>query len=146
MGREGQRGDLQTTVLVQEAYMRLVGSEGAAIPASRRHFFAAAANAMRQFLIDDARKRRSQKRGGGQRPVAISSEPACFDYDPTEMLALDDALARLRAHSARKAEIVQLRFFAGLGVEETADVLQVSPRQVEKEWHFARAWLHRELR
>lgn len=146
LAREGQRGDLQTTVLVQEAYLRLVGSDAAAIPANRRRFFAAAANAMRQFVIDDARKRRSHKRGDGQCPVALEVELACFDHDPTEILALDEALTKLRAHSERKAEIVQLRYFAGLSVDDAAEVLGISPRQLDKEWHFARAWLHRELR
>lgn len=146
MAREGRRGDLQTTVLVQEAYLRLVGSEGAAIPANRRHFFAAAANAMRQFLVDDARKRGRQKRGAGQRPAELSEEPATIDCDPAEILSLDEALTRLRALSERKAEIVQLRYFAGLSVDEAAEVLGISPRQVDKEWRFAKAWLHRELR
>ena len=145
MACEGRHGDLQTTVLVQEAYLRLVGSEGAAIPANRRHFFAAAANAMRQFLVDDARKRGRQKRGAGQRPAELSEEPATIDCDPAEILSLDEALTRLRALSERKAEIVQLRYFAGLSVDETAEVLGISPRQVDKAWRFAKAWLHREL-
>lgn len=157
MAREGRRGDLQTTVLVQEAYLRLMGGAArggdgadpqaaAAIPANRRHFFAAAANAMRQFLVDDARKRGRQKRGAGQRPAELSEEPATIDCDPAEILSLDEALTRLRALSERKAEIVQLRYFAGLSVDEAAEVLGISPRQVDKEWRFAKAWLHRELR
>lgn len=145
MAREGHRGDLQTTVLVQEAYLRLVGRDGAAVPANRRHFFAAAANAMRQFLVDDARKRGRLKRGGGRRPGEIGEAAAALDYDPAEVLALDEALAKLRAHDARKAEIVQLRYFTGLTRDETADVLGVSPRLIDKEWRFVKTWLHREL-
>lgn len=153
MAREGRRGDLQTTVLVQEAYLRLMehDHDGAALPVNRRHFFAAAANAMRQFLVDDARKRGRQKRGGGRTPAGIGEAvgageaAAALDADPAETLALDEALSRLRARDARKAEIVQLRYFAGLTIDETADVLEISPRQVDKEWRFARAWLHREL-
>lgn len=145
MGREGRRGDLQTTVLVQEAYLRLMGGDGAAVPANRRHFFAAAANAMRQFLVDDARKRGRIKRGGGRRPDEFGELAAALDCDPAEILALDDALAKLRVHDEQKAEIVQLRYFAGLSVDETAEILGISPRQVDKEWRFAKAWLHREL-
>lgn len=145
MAREGQRGHLQTTVLVQEAYLRLMGSDAAAIPSNRRHFFAAAANAMRQFLVDDARKRGRLKRGSGRRPGELSETAAAIDYDPVEVLALDEALAKLREHDAAKAEIAQLRYFTGLTVDETAEVLGISPRQVDKEWRFAKTWLHREL-
>lgn len=144
--REGRRADLQTTVLVQEAYLRLVGSknDGANLPANRRHFFAAAANAMRQFLVDDARKRGRQKRGGGRQPVGIG-DAAALATDPAEVLALDEALVKLREHDPPKAEIVQLRYYAGLSIDETAEVLGLSPRQVDKEWRFAKAWLHKQL-
>ena len=145
MAREGRRGDLQTTVLVQEAYMRIMGKDGAAVPENRRHFFAAAANAMRQFLVDDARKRGRAKRGGGRRPGELGEAVAALDCDPAEVLALDEALEKLRLHDAEKAEIVQLRYFAGLTIDETADVLGISPRKVDKEWRFAKTWLHREL-
>ncbi len=147
--RNERRGaDLQTTVLVQEVYLRLLGGNGAAVPANRRHFFAAAANAMRQFLVDDARRRRRQKRGGGRQACDVSAivgAHAALDRPPAEVLALNDALEKLRLRDARKAQIVDLRYFTGLTVDETADVLGVSPRQVDKEWQFARAWLHREL-
>lgn len=145
MAREGRGSDLQTTVLVQEAYLRLVGGDGDAMLGNRRHFFAAAANAMRQFLVDDARKRGRVKRGGGRRPGEIGEAAAALDCDPAEVLALDEALAKLRARDERKAEIVQLRYFAGLSVDETAEMLEISPRLVDKEWRFAKAWLHREL-
>jgi RNA polymerase sigma factor (TIGR02999 family) len=145
MALEGRRGDLQTTVLIQETYLRLVGADGGAIPANRRHFFGAAANAMRQFLVDDARKRGRLKRGGSRRPGELGEAAAALNHDPADVLALDEALAKLRAHDERKAEIVQLRFFAGLSIDETAEMLGLSPRQVDKEWCFAKAWLHREL-
>ena len=146
MAREGRRGDLQTTVLVQEAYLRLVGNgDGAAVPANRRHFFAAAANAMRQFLVDHARKRGAQKRRDDRRQAEFAEPAAPLDCDPSEVLALDEALAKLRKRDELKAEIVQLRYFAGLSIDETAEVLGISPRQVDKDWQFAKAWLHREL-
>jgi RNA polymerase sigma factor (TIGR02999 family) len=145
MAREGQRGDLQATVLVQEAYLRLMCGRDASVPANRRHFFAAAANAMRQFLVDDARKRGRQKRGDGRRTVEFREAIFGLGCNPGEVLALDEALAKLRGRDARKAEIVQLRYFAGLSIDETAEVLGISPRMVNKEWRFAKAWLHREL-
>ncbi len=145
MAREGRRGDLQTTVLVQEAYLRLLGGNGEALPQNRRQFFAFAANAMRQYLVDDARRRNRLKRGGGQ-PVAALAETALgCDHDPTEILAVDEALQKLRQRDPQKARIVELRYFTGLSIDETADVLEISPRQVDKEWQFIRAWLHREL-
>jgi RNA polymerase sigma factor (TIGR02999 family) len=143
---EGRRGDLQTTVLVQEAFLRLVGGgDGAVIPANRRHFFAAAKNAMRQFLVDDARSRGRHKRGDGRRPGALGEAVATFDSDPAEVLAVDEALEKLRQRDPRKAEIVEYRYFAGLTIDETAEQLGLSPRQVDKEWQFAKAWLRRGL-
>ncbi len=153
MARERCRGDIQTTVLVQEAYLRLVGSgDGAALPANRRHFFAAAANAMRQFLVDDARNRGRLKRGGGrvrrnlgETAADLEAAAVTLACNPAEILALDEALAALREHAPRKAEVVQFWYFAGLSSAETADVLGLSPRQVESDWRFAKAWLHRAL-
>jgi RNA polymerase sigma factor (TIGR02999 family) len=145
MAQEGRRGDIQTTVLVQEAYLRLVGNDGAAIPAHRPHFFAAAANAMRQFLVDDARKRGRLKRGAKQTPGELGGALGVFENDPAELLALDEALRKLRERDPQKAEIVQLRFFAGLTIDETAEALGVSSRLVDKEWRFAKAWLKREM-
>ncbi len=145
MVREGRRGDLQTTILVQEAWVRLCGRDGAVPPASRPLFFAAAANAMRQFLVDDARKKGRVKRGGKQPPGALGGAPDVFEHDPATVLAVDEALEKLREHDARKAEIVKLRFFAGLTIDETAETLGVSPRLVDQEWRFVKAWLKREL-
>jgi RNA polymerase sigma factor (sigma-70 family) len=168
-----QRGvNLQTTVLVHEAYLRLVGN-GQVHWANRRHFFAAAAKAMRRICVDDARKRERLKRGGpglGRKNAARAaakggadgqgacawhgpngplgnevSRAAVFDRDPGELLALDEALAKLEKEDPAKAEIVMLRYFAGLTIEETAVALGLAPRTVAKLWRFARAWLHREL-
>ena len=135
---------LQPTTLIHEAYLRLTGDEDVQW-ANRRQFFAAAAQAMRRIRIDDARKRNRQKRGGGDQPGRLATEPPVFDQDPTEVLAVDEALGRLEQIDARKAEVVLLRYFTGLTVIETAEVLAVSPRTVDNEWRFARAWLRREL-
>jgi len=144
MARERGRVTLQTTVLVNEAYMRLVGG-GPVRWLGRRHFFAAAAEAMRRICVDYARKRGSLKRGGGRRAVPLLESDRVEHCDPTDWLALDEALAWLDARDPRKAKIVMLRYFAGLSIDETAEVLGVSPRLVDKEWRFARAWLHRRL-
>jgi RNA polymerase sigma factor (TIGR02999 family) len=135
---------LQTTLLVHEAYLRLVGD----VPVdwnSRGHFFSAAANAMRRIRVDDARKRGRHKRGGGRRPGELGEQVAASDCDPAGVLALDEALQRLAQHDRRKAEVVTLRFFGGLSVDETAEALGISPRTVDSEWRFARAWLHHDL-
>ncbi len=135
---------LQPTALVHEAYLRLVGGADVAW-SSRRHFFAAAAQAMRRIRIEDARRQHRLKRGAGQRPALLHDDPAQPDSDPLELLAIDEALHKLEQQDPRKAEIVALRFFAGLTVDETARVLNVSPRTIDAEWRFARAWFHREL-
>ena len=142
----GERGSvtLQTTVLVSEAYLRLVGRRETHW-SGRRHFFAAAAEAMRRICVDYARKRGSLKRGGGLRGMPLMESDSVQESDPTDWLALDEALKWLQARDARKSEIVMLRYFAGLTVAETAELLGVSPRLVDKEWRFARAWLHRRL-
>ena len=100
---------------------------------------------MRQFLVDDARKRGRLKRGGGQKPAELGDVAATLGFDPAEVLALDEALEKLRAHDARKADVVQFRYFVGLTRDEMADMLGISPRLVDKEWRFAKTWLHREL-
>jgi RNA polymerase sigma factor (TIGR02999 family) len=145
MARESPGRTLQPTALVHEAYMRLVGSMGYNW-ASRRQFFAAAAKAMRRLRIDDARKRRRLKRGGGcGKPDVAGEEPAIFDQDPAEALAVDEALTKLEKTAPRAAAVVTQRYFAGLTVRETAEVLGLSVRAVEYDWQFARAWLHRAL-
>lgn len=137
-------GGFQPTTLVQEAYLRLF-VDGNGHYSSRRHFFGAAAQAMRRILVDDARKRGAVKRGRGIRPAALVFEPATFDADAEDLLALDEALEMLQAAFPRAAEVVHLRYFAGLTVDQTAEFLCIAPRTVDAEWNMARAWLHRVL-
>jgi RNA polymerase sigma factor (TIGR02999 family) len=134
----------QPTSLVHEAFLRLSANEQITW-ADRRHFFAAAAKAMRSARVDDVRKRNRLKRGGGWQPAALADGLATRDQDLVDVLAVDEALSRLEQHDPQKAEVVSLKYFAGLTIDEIADVLGVSPRKVDKEWYFARAWLHREL-
>jgi RNA polymerase sigma factor (TIGR02999 family) len=143
---------LQSTELVHEAYMRLRPADGAPWE-SRGHFFAAAAEAMRRILIDRARARGRRKRGGDAdgRPAQklsldLAESAALADADdPGTMLALDDAIERLSGQDERVAQIVRLRFYAGLSVDEVAEVLGTSTRTVLRDWAFARAWLYGEL-
>ncbi len=135
---------LQTTMLVHEAYVRLVGGQPVEWT-SRRHFFGAAAQAMRRILVDAARERAALKRGGERRRVALDDAPGTWAGDRTDVLALDEALTRLEVELPRAAEIVRLRYFAGLSIDDTAAALGVSPRAVDADWQFARAWLHRAL-
>lgn len=142
--RPGQT--LQTTALVHEAYLRLIGDDQTANRwENRRHFFAAAGRAMRRILVDNARQRGRIKHGGGRQRVPLNDHPASFDADSEEILHLDEALARLESFDPRKSEIVHLRYFAGLTIADTAAALGVSTSLVEKEWRLARAWLHSEL-
>jgi RNA polymerase sigma factor (TIGR02999 family) len=136
--------DLQTTILVHEAYFRLAGDDPAAWE-NRRYFFGAAANAMREVRADYARKRGSLKRGGGRAPVELTEGVGALDGDPVATAAFNEALDKLNAMAPREAEVVNLRCFAGLSVAETADLLGVSPRTVEADLRAARAWLYREL-
>jgi len=136
---------LQATALVNEAYLRLIEP---ARPSweDRGHFFRAAAEAMRRILIDHARGRGRQKRGGGRVRVSLSRVgPRSWD-EPERLLALDEALRRLEGQDPRAAEVVQLRYFGGLSVQETAEALGLSERTVKREWTFARAWLLDALR
>lgn len=144
MNREAPGRTLQPTALVHEAYMKLFGKTGGAFE-NRRHFFSAAARVMRQIRIDDARKRKRMKRGGNESPGELTDEPAVFAQDPSEVLAVHEALGRLEAFDERKAQLVTLRYFAGLTIDECAVALDVSRRTVINEWKVARAWLYREL-
>jgi len=137
---------LQPTALVHEAYLRLVGDDDAQEWENRGHFFAAAAEAMRRILIENARRRRSLKRGGGRDKLAISENDALIEFsDIDELLDLDAALTRLANDEPEMARLVELRYFAGLSVEESAKALGMSTRTVKRNWAFARAWLGREL-
>jgi RNA polymerase sigma factor (TIGR02999 family) len=136
---------LQPTALVHEAYLRLVGAADIQWN-GRGHFFGAAAQAMRRILVDRARERGAQKRGGGR---VLETDPQAIveseELNREEVLALDEALDRLAAIGKRRAEVVMLRCFAGLGIEETSLALGVSTATVKNEWKFARAWLRREV-
>lgn len=145
MAQESPGHTLQTTALVHEAYIRLIGNDHVEWK-NRRHFFKAASEAMRRIRIDEARRRKRLKRGGGRVRVSIDDAEATAGEDPAQLLAISDALRKLEQVDSRKAEVVQLRFFGGLSIDETAQALDLSPRTVDSDWHFARAWLHRELK
>lgn len=136
---------LQPTALVHEAWLRLKGAAGYTLQ-DRAHFIGLAASAMRQILVDHARAHRAGKRGGGQARVVLDEAFAFSDRGDLDLVALDEALQALGSLEPRQARIVELRFFAGLTVEETAEALGLSPATVKRDWTFARAWLHREIR
>jgi RNA polymerase sigma factor (TIGR02999 family) len=140
---------LNATALVHEAYVKLAGGTKPAEFEKTGHFYAAAAEAMRRILVDHARARVAQKRGGEGRRQGSSAldNIAVFsdDQSPEEILALDEALSRLTEQDAQAAEVVRLRFFAGLEIEQAAKVLGISSRTVKRQWQYARAWLYREL-
>jgi RNA polymerase sigma factor (TIGR02999 family) len=144
MMRESPGQTLQPTALVHEAYMRLVGHADVKWD-NRGHFFGAAARAMRRILVERARHRGRVKRGGGQKRVELRDEAMAVEPPSTDLLALDEALSALEAYDKRKCEVVMLRYFAGLTIEETAAALSLSIATIKNEWNFARAWLHREL-
>ena len=144
LGHERPDHTLQATALVHEAYIRLVGWEQQSW-SDRAHFYRAAAEAMRRILIDHARRRARAKRGGGRVRVDLEFANLSTWNDPDELLALDEALCRLMDEDPMAAEIVKLRFFTGLSVEDTAKALELSVRTVHREWKFARAWLFRAL-
>lgn len=131
---------LQPTALVHEAYLRLIGSDDPSWH-SRGHFFAAAAQAMRQILVDQARRKASLKRGGGHKRVALEEVELTIEPPAEDMLPLDEALVQLEKADPRKGQIVMLRYFAGLTNEETAATLGVSVPTVERDWRFSRAFL-----
>src|SRR5262245_61392043 len=135
---------LQPTALVHEAYLRLVRSQDPGWE-GRRHFFGAAAQAMREILVEQARRKASQKRGGQAQRVELAEGLAWIEPPADDLLALDEAVRRLQAEDPRLAEIVQLRYFTGLSVEETASVVGASVRTVKRDWRYARAWLARQL-
>jgi RNA polymerase sigma factor (TIGR02999 family) len=137
-GRPGET--LNTTALVHECYIKLAGSAEQSFQ-DRRHFLAVAARAMRQILVDYARMGLAGKRGGGLKPATLEPETAAVPDRAAELVALDEALTRLADLDARLAQIVELRFFGGLSVEETAEVLELSPRTVKRDWRKARAVL-----
>jgi RNA polymerase sigma factor (TIGR02999 family) len=160
MARHYMRGErdghtLQATALVNEAWIRLInlagengaaGGNGAVNWKDRAHFFAVSAQMMRRILVDSARARRSDKRGGAALRLNLDDSPELGSSKDRELVALDDALNALAQLDPRKAKVIELRFFGGLSVEETAEVLKISEPSVLRDWKLARAWLQREMK
>jgi RNA polymerase sigma factor (TIGR02999 family) len=145
MGRERTGHMLQTTALVNEAYLRLIDQRSVKWQ-NRAHFFGIASQMMRRILVDHARSRHYAKRGGGgARQVSLDEAMIVSPGRAAEVVALDDALNALAEIDRRKSQIVEMRFFGGLSIEETAEVLAVSPGTVMRDWTLAKAWLHREI-
>lgn len=136
---------LQATALVHEAYLRLVDVEKAQHWNSRGHFFAAAAEAMRRILVENVRRKQREKRGGQLQRVALEELRVSLDSQPDELLQLDETLEELGKSDAQAAELVKLHCFAGLAIEQAADVLGISPRTAYRDWAYARAWLFRSI-
>jgi RNA polymerase sigma-70 factor (ECF subfamily) len=144
LARERDRMTLQATELVHEAFFKLVGADGVQWQ-GRAHFIAIASRAIRQILVDHARRVRAEKRGGGAEHVTLGDADAALTVPAEEMLALDEALARLGDMEPRLRTVVEYRFFGGLSEREIAEVLGVSERTVQRDWIKARAWLHKEV-
>lgn len=146
LSHERRSHTLQPTALVHEAYLKLAGTQDIDWQ-GRSHFYAIAARVMRRILVDHAREGKSQKRNGGQTLALLDGmdKPAPEPVDATDTLALDLALNRLEALDTQQAQVVELRFFGGLTIDETAVVLRISPGTVKRDWVVARAWLYREL-
>jgi RNA polymerase sigma factor (TIGR02999 family) len=145
LAHEAPGQTLQPTALVHEAYLRLVDTERVQKWNSRGHFFAAAAEAMRRILVENARRKSSLKRGGDQLRHELDKETLASPKQPEELLALDEALTQLGAADSKAAELVKLRYFAGLTVKQAAEMLGMSPRSADLLWAFAKAWLFRKL-
>jgi RNA polymerase sigma factor (TIGR02999 family) len=145
MRREYPGHTLQTTALVNEAYLKLVDQKRAQWQ-NRAHFFAIAAQLMRRILLDHARTQKRAKRGGGAQHVELEGAVALSTKESDELFALDEALSRLAAFDQLKSKIVEMRYFGGLSVEETAEVLQLAPVTIMRHWSLAKSWLRRELR
>jgi RNA polymerase sigma factor (TIGR02999 family) len=143
--REKPGQTLQATALVHEAYLRLVDAERVPNWDSRGHFFAAAAEAMRRILIDDARRKRTEKHGGRHRRLDLDDVDPAADVPSADLLALDEALRKLEAAEPAKAELVKLRYFAGLSIDDAARALGIAPATAKRHWVYARAWLFREM-
>ncbi len=141
---EYRKHTLQTTELVHEAYFKLIGTEKLTWE-SRAHFFGIAARSMRQILVDYARKRKADKRGSGKTNLSIDKAEFLLTDTEEQLIGLDDALNKLEKIDERAMKIVELRFFSGLSIEETAKLLNISPATVKRDWSFAKAWLYREI-
>lgn len=145
MAHESPHQTLQPTALVHEAWIRLVGDDAEKQFANRAHFFAAAAEAMRRILIDNARRKRAIRHGGGQHRVDIEEQDIASNPSDDQLLEMNEALNKLAAQDKQKAELVKLRFFVGMTIEEAANVLGISIATAKRSWAFARAWLYREV-
>jgi len=141
MDREDPAHTLQTSALINEAYLKLVDQQNVEWQ-NRAHFFAVAAQVMRHILVDHARTRNYAKRGGGAPKLPLDEAAALTEQRAGQLIALDDALRDLAALDERKSQIIELRFFGGLSLEETAEVMKISPSTVQREWRAAKAWLH----
>jgi RNA polymerase sigma factor (TIGR02999 family) len=144
MRRERSQHTLQPTALVNEAYIRLVGQRNVQWQ-NRSHFYGIASQVMRRVLLDYARKRRSSKRGGEQKKVEFDENLLASDQQLEAALSVDECLQRLERIDPQQSRVVELRFFGGLNVEETAEALGISTATVKREWQFAKAWLQREM-
>lgn len=144
MARQNPGHTLQTTALINEAFIKMVGQPDKHFQ-NRSHFFGVAAQAMRSILVDYARSKQYDKRGGGAAKVSLDEALAVSEERAAELVALDDALKELAKVDERKCRVVELRYFGGLSVEETAEVLKVSAITVMRDWSLAKSWLHREL-
>jgi RNA polymerase sigma factor (TIGR02999 family) len=145
-GEYRENHTLQPTALVHEAYIRLVGDSKGVAWDSRAHFFGIAARSMRQILVNHAIAHNADKRGGGQTLLELNEAVSFFQTQDIEILSLHGAMERLEKLDKRQAEIVELRFFGGLTIDETAAVMNISPSTVKREWEMARSWLYRELK
>jgi RNA polymerase sigma factor (TIGR02999 family) len=145
MATEEAGHTLNATALVHEAYLRLVSGEQPQDWNGRGHFFAAAAEAMRRILIDNARRKLTQKAGGELKRVALAEDVAVSDVPPAELLAVDEALTQLEQHDPQAADLVKLRYYAGLSHQEAAEALGITRRTADRLWALARAWLYRQI-
>jgi RNA polymerase sigma factor (TIGR02999 family) len=146
LARELPGQTLQPTALVHDAWLQLVGSDGKSGLTNRAHFFGAAAQAMRRILIDRARRKRAEKRGGSFERIDLDSVELAATANDITLLRIDEALEKLGLEDPPSAELVRLRFFVGMKIDEAAQVLGISERTAKRYWHFARAWLYDELR
>lgn len=145
MAVEAAGNTLQPTALVHEAWLRLAGQDGAPAFANRAHFFAAAAESMRRVLIDRARRKSAGKRGGNQQRISLDTVDIAAEADSDTLLLVNDAIEKLELEDVKAAEIVKLRFFGGLTLEEAGEVMGVTERTAKRYWSFARAWLYAEM-
>ncbi len=144
LSSEHKKRTIQTTELVHEAYLKLIGQKELTLE-SRRDFFSAVANVMRQILVDNARKRNAARRGEGQTIISLEKAAYIGSEFSEEILTLNDALIKLNLFDKRLSTIVELRYFTGMTIAETAEILSVSPNTVKRDWSLAKAWLYKEI-